>query len=84
MHVLSVGGGSLPDLIRSCYVKANLSKKKKRNYAFQEVYFKGFRKEVIYYAQLFLVPFLEKIRYALFADPGKNHCFALNRIRNCL
>lgn len=83
MHVLSVGGGSWPDLVRSCYVKANLSKKKGTRLS-KKFNFKGFRKKVIYCAKLFLVPFLEQIRYALSAYPGKNHCFALNRIRNCL
>jgi len=84
MHVLSVGGGSWPDLVRSCYVKANLSKIKKGTRLSKKFSLKGFRKKVIYYAQLFLVPFLEQIRYALSAYSGKNHCFALNRIRNCL
>jgi len=48
-------------------VKANLSKIKKGTRLSKKFSLKGFRKKVIYYAQLFLVPFLEQIRYALSA-----------------
>ena len=78
------------DLVRSCHLKANLLKKDDlASLGNKEVLSQGLSKRSdIFRPTLnepyFLFPSLAQIRYALSAYSGKSHCFALNRICNCL